>query len=255
MSFTIAMALWFPNVILTAPAESPNTDGIHISASTDVQVRDSIIRTGDDCISIVSNSSKVAITGLVCGPGHGHKYWELGKGNEWAEVDDVLVDGAYLTNTQNGVRIKTWQGGAGYVTRVTFQNVWMENVSNPIIVDQYYCDSRKPCKNQTSAVHVSRISYIGIKGTSASDEAIRFACSDSSPCQKLYMEDIKLLTYSGVAMSYCWNAEGSSSGIVYPPSCFPTDESMIKPKNTANFSLFKLILENYELWQVKETEA
>jgi len=24
----------------------------------------------------------------------------------------------------------------------------MNNVSNPIIIDQYYCDSRKPCANQ-----------------------------------------------------------------------------------------------------------
>lgn len=33
----------------------------------------------------------------------------LGKSNEWAAVQDVMVDGAYLSNTQNGVRIKTWQ--------------------------------------------------------------------------------------------------------------------------------------------------
>lgn len=29
---------------------------------------------GDDCISIVSNSSRVVITGLFCGPGHGIRY-------------------------------------------------------------------------------------------------------------------------------------------------------------------------------------
>ena len=136
----------------------------------------------------------------------------------------------------------------------------MENVSNPIIVDQYYCDSPKPCKNQvsyqlltklcsplgsspplawldndftwlqTSAVHVSKLAFVNIKGTSASEEAKKFACSDSSPCQGLYLEDTQLLTYTGVTTSYCWNAQGSSSGIVYPPPCFPTDESIIKQK-------------------------
>uniref|UniRef100_A0A803LEE4 Polygalacturonase n=1 Tax=Chenopodium quinoa TaxID=63459 RepID=A0A803LEE4_CHEQI len=184
-------------------------------------------RSCDDCISFVSNSSRVVITGLFCGPGYGIKH-------EWAEVDDVLVDGAYLSNTQNGVRIKTWQGGAGYVTRITFRNVWMENVSNPIIIDQYYCDSPKPCKKQTSAVHIGKISFVGIKGTSRSEEAIRFACSDSSPCQGLYLKDIQLISYTGITTAFCWQAQGLSSGFVYPSPCFPTSRSMIKQKPTVN---------------------
>ncbi|XP_048492711.1 probable polygalacturonase At1g80170 isoform X2 [Beta vulgaris subsp. vulgaris] len=227
ITFTNCRSIVVSNVTLTAPVESPNTDGIHISASSDVQVSDTSIKTGDDCVSIVSNSSRIVITGLACGPGHGISIGSLGRWSEWSEVRDVMVDGAYLSNTQNGVRIKTWQGGAGYVRRVTFKNVWMENVTNPIIVDQYYCDAPEPCINQTSAVHVDKISFVGIKGTSGSDEAIRFACSDSSPCQGLYLEDIQLITYTGVATSFCWKAQGSSSGVVYPSPCFPTNESVI----------------------------
>lgn len=41
-----------------------------------------------------------------------------------------------------------WQGGGGFVSKVTFQNLLMENVRNPIIIDQYYCDSRMLCPNQ-----------------------------------------------------------------------------------------------------------
>lgn len=40
------------------------------------------------------------------------------------------------------------QGGSGYVRGVRFENVRMEDVSNPIIIDQFYCDSPKPCPNQ-----------------------------------------------------------------------------------------------------------
>lgn len=46
MSFTNCRSVVVSNVKLTAPAESPNTDGIHISASSDVQITDSSIRTG-----------------------------------------------------------------------------------------------------------------------------------------------------------------------------------------------------------------
>jgi hypothetical protein len=33
----------------------------------------------------------------------------LGKSNVWEKIHNVKVDGAYLYNTDNGVRIKTWQ--------------------------------------------------------------------------------------------------------------------------------------------------
>ncbi|KAI3873859.1 hypothetical protein MKW92_000099, partial [Papaver armeniacum] len=40
-------------VILIAPDQSPNTDGIDIQSSTGVTIIDSSIRTGDDCITLV----------------------------------------------------------------------------------------------------------------------------------------------------------------------------------------------------------
>lgn len=56
---------------LTAPGDSPNTDGIDISNCKEVKIRDSVIATGDDCIAINSGSSRINITGIFCGPGHG----------------------------------------------------------------------------------------------------------------------------------------------------------------------------------------
>lgn len=41
-----------------------------------------------------------------------------------------------------------FQGGSGFASQITFKDLWMRNVSNPIVIDQYYCDSRLPCKNQ-----------------------------------------------------------------------------------------------------------
>lgn len=40
------------------------------------------------------------------------------------------------------------QGGNGYVKGVRFENVEMEDVANPIIIDQFYCDSPSTCQNQ-----------------------------------------------------------------------------------------------------------
>ncbi|XP_015933350.1 probable polygalacturonase At1g80170 isoform X2 [Arachis duranensis] len=234
LAFTSCMRVVASHLRVLAPPSSPNTDGVHISVCKGVEVRNTVIRTGDDCISIVRNSSRVWIRNITCGPGHGISIGSLGKSNVWEKAQDIYVNGAYLSNTDNGVRIKTWQGGAGFASKITFQNILMENVSNPIIIDQYYCDSPKPCKNQTSAVKVESISFINVQGTSATKEAIKFACSDTSPCEGLYLENISIVSAScsfiGNTSSYCWQAYGSTQGFVYPPSCLLSNDNFIKQR-------------------------
>ncbi|OAY75897.1 putative polygalacturonase [Ananas comosus] len=230
MAFSMCSHVRASHLKVIAPAESPNTDGIHVSESVSVVVKDSTIGTGDDCISIVGNSSSVWIRGILCGPGHGISIGSLGKSKSHDEVHNIQVDRCLIKNTENGVRIKTWQGGSGSARKILFRNILMKNVSNPIIIDQYYCDSPSPCQNQTMAVKVAEVSFIGIKGTSATKDAIRFVCSDSLPCDKLYLKDIHLsLESGGEAAAYCWKALGSSSGFVQPPSCLTSaDHHLIK---------------------------
>ncbi|KAJ8570478.1 hypothetical protein K7X08_037450 [Anisodus acutangulus] len=136
------------NLMITAPENSPNTDGIHVANTQNIQISDSTIRTGDDCISIESGSQKVQVTDITCGPGHGISIGSLGSGNSEAHVSDVIVRGAKLSGTTNGLRIKTWQGGSGNASNIVFQNVEMQRVKNPIIIDQNYCDQDNPCKEQ-----------------------------------------------------------------------------------------------------------
>ncbi|KAH7865946.1 hypothetical protein Vadar_013439 [Vaccinium darrowii] len=241
MAFTSCVRVAASHLRVLAPGSSPNTDGIHISASNLVQIKNSVIRTGDDCISIVGNSSGIRIRNITCGPGHGISIGSLGKWNSSVQIHDVIVDGAFLSNTENGARIKTWQGGSGSATNIAFRNMWMENVSNPIIIDQYYCDSPVTCQNQSLAVKVEDISFVGIKGTSATEEAITFACSETFPCERLYLEDIQLVSYSGESTSsFCWEAQGSCSGLVHPPSCLSLNDSYIEQKVLSSSVLWSI---------------
>ncbi|XP_021906641.1 probable polygalacturonase At1g80170 isoform X2 [Carica papaya] len=109
IAFTTCNQVKASHLEVIAPASSPNTDGIHISNSHNVKIKNSIVRTGDDCISIVSNSSKIQIRNIFCGPGHGISIGSLGESGSWVQVHDVKVDGAFLFNTDNGLRIKTWE--------------------------------------------------------------------------------------------------------------------------------------------------
>lgn len=203
-----------------APAHSPNTDGIHVSASKDVVIKNTIIGTGDDCISIVSDSFNIFAENITCGPGHGISIGSLGEGNAKAQVAGVMVRGAFLQNTTNGLRIKTWQGSSGFARGIIFQNVHLENVKHPIIIDQYYCDSKTPCANKTSAVKVTEVAYLNIKGTSATNEVIRLACSQTVPCENIVLADIDLtVTSRHTPTAYCENALGCTKGSVSPQSC------------------------------------
>ncbi|CDY71357.1 BnaAnng37110D [Brassica napus] len=56
---------------ITSPPSSPNTDGIHIENSNSVEIHNSVISNGDDCVSIGSGSYNIDILNLTCGPG-GH---------------------------------------------------------------------------------------------------------------------------------------------------------------------------------------
>lgn len=127
-------------VKLLAPAESPNTDGIKISQSAGIQITKSRIRTGDDCIAIISGSSNIDVSYVYCGPGHGISIGSLGKYNNEEHVHGVTVRKCTLNGTDNGIRIKSWASPyAITASKFLFQDIFMENVRNPIIIDQTYC--------------------------------------------------------------------------------------------------------------------
>ncbi|XVE61145.1 hypothetical protein DITRI_Ditri06bG0016500 [Diplodiscus trichospermus] len=208
------------NLVVTAPGDSPNTDGIHVTNTQNIVIASSIVGTGDDCISIVSGSQKVQIQDITCGPGHGISIGSLGKDGSKDYVSGVNVNGAKISGASNGVRIKTWQGGSGSANNIRFQNVEMNNVTNPIIIDQNYCDQKGPCKEQPSAVQVQNVVYQNIQGTSASDVAIDFDCSESHPCQRITLQDINLKRVGGheAAAATCNNVQTAIVRNV-SPSC------------------------------------
>ncbi|KAJ4767395.1 Pectin lyase-like superfamily protein [Rhynchospora pubera] len=208
------------HLTIRAPDWSPNTDGIHLSSTRNMRISNCFIGTGDDCISIVNGSRNVHVDNIVCGPGHGISIGSLGSNNSRAHVSKVHVEKATLIGTDNGVRIKTWQGGHGHAKNIHFEDISMCNVYNPIIINQNYCDSKIPCYQQDSAVAVREVVYKNIRGTSASDISINFNCSSTVPCKYIKLQDISLVSPdSFTSRSSCINVINSTeSGSVFP-SC------------------------------------
>ncbi|KAF3453390.1 hypothetical protein FNV43_RR03830 [Rhamnella rubrinervis] len=207
------------NLHIMAPKDSPNTDGIDISESNNVHVQDSVIGTGDDCIAINNGSAYINITNIACGPGHGISVGSLGEYGGFASVQDVRVYNCSFTGTQNGARIKTWQGGSGYAKKISFQKITLRAAENPIIIDQNYC-AKDSCNNQTS-VEVSDITYSGFQGTCADEKAITFACSTSPGCLNVVMDQINITSVvpGKEIIASCNNVNGTSKDTVPKVPC------------------------------------
>ncbi|KAG8472014.1 hypothetical protein CXB51_036191 [Gossypium anomalum] len=223
------------SLTIKAPSQSPNTDGIHIENTNNVQIYNSIISNGDDCISIGAGCYDVDINNITCGPSHGISIGSLGINKSRACVSNISVSDSVIQHSNYGIRIKTWQGGSGCVSKVEFSNIHMEAVRNPIIIDQYYCLT-KNCSNQTSAVVINDISYSNIKGSfDVRSPPMSFACSDSIPCTNLKLTQVELLPTAKsrtVANPFCWNAYGTVLKQTIPPVYCLMEETNATIDNT-----------------------
>lgn len=69
-------------------------------------------------------------------------------------VENVTLTNAIFSGSDNGVRIKSWaRPSKGFVRNILFQNIVMNNVENPIIIDQNYCPNNLGCPGQVIITH------------------------------------------------------------------------------------------------------
>ncbi|XP_078149947.1 exopolygalacturonase-like [Carex rostrata] len=210
------------SLTLDAPETSPNTDGIHLERSTDVKISDAKIQTGDDCVSIGHGNADLVIARINCGPGHGISIGSLGKYPYEKDVKGLVIRDSNITGTLFGVRIKTWEDSpvSTVVSNITFQNIQMTNVSNPIIIDQMYCPWKNCGTKAPSKVKLSDIKFSGIRGTSATPVAVTLICSQGYPCKNVNLKDVNLKYINGSdATAVCANVNPSYSGTVLPKTC------------------------------------
>uniref|UniRef100_J3LAJ7 Exopolygalacturonase n=1 Tax=Oryza brachyantha TaxID=4533 RepID=J3LAJ7_ORYBR len=210
-------------VTITAPGDSPNTDGIHIGDSTNVTIRATTIATGDDCISIGPGTRTVRVHGVRCGPGHGISVGSLGRYKDEKDVEDVVVSNCTLRGTTNGLRIKSYEDSKSELraTRFVYDGVTMDNVSYPIIIDQKYCPNNICSKSGHSKVAVTDIVFKNIAGTSATPEAVTLNCANNLPCQGVQLQnvDVKFAGKGNTTIAVCHNVHGKATNVAKPLSC------------------------------------
>ncbi len=138
------------NLSILAPADSPNTDGIDLSDSRNVNISNCVIDVGDDNIAIKAghvdpehpgeSSADLVITDCIFLHGHGMSIGSETLGG----VRRMTVDRCTFHDTISGIRIKSNRSVGGEVAYLTYRNITMENVKNPIFLSGYYPDNTIP---------------------------------------------------------------------------------------------------------------
>src|SRR5580658_10353084 len=118
----------------TKGADARNTDGIDPGSSTNVTVTHSWIDNGDDNIAIKTGTTHMSVLDDHFYSGHG-----MSIGSETYSGDSfLLVDGLTEDHTTSGIRIKSNVTRGGPVHDLTYQNICMRDVKNPIAISPYY---------------------------------------------------------------------------------------------------------------------
>ncbi|XP_061361174.1 polygalacturonase-like [Gastrolobium bilobum] len=204
----------FDGFVISAPGNSINTDGIHVGRSTDIKIINTRIATGDDCVSIGDGTKNLLVQNTICGPGHGFSVGSLGKYTNEEPVEHLVIKNCTLKGTDNGVRIKTWPSAPGTspVTDMHFEDIIMDNVLNPVIIDQEYCPWNQCSKQVPSKIKISKVTFKNIRGTSRNKEGVTLICSRSVPCEAVELSDINLTFNGAPATAKCLNVKPIITG-------------------------------------------
>ena len=141
------------DVTITAPADSPNTDGIDPSSSHDVLIRHCTIDVGDDNVAFKSNpgegaTENVLVTDCIFKHGHGASVGS----NIGGGIRNIVVQNCTFDGADNGIRIKSARDRGGLVENVTYRHIAMKNVGVAITLNLFYFDKTAQQERKTAAV-------------------------------------------------------------------------------------------------------
>lgn len=156
-----------------------NTDAFDISESNGVYITGATVKNQDDCIAINSGKN-IEFSDGSCSGGHGLSIGSIGSRDE-NTVQNVTIHDSTISDSANGVRIKTKVDESGSVSDVTYSNIKLSGISDYGIVVQQDYKNGGSSGTPSSDIKVSSVTFDGITG-SVDDDAVPvyILCGDSS---------------------------------------------------------------------------
>ncbi|XP_021763031.1 exopolygalacturonase clone GBGE184-like [Chenopodium quinoa] len=173
----------------TSVESNTNSNGIYISASSKVNVSNSYIKTSDDCVTVAPGSTDISITGITCVAGQGISIGSRPYTTS-LDVSGVLVKGCSFKGSAFGVRIiPRLEFKASLISNIKVEDLIMEGVQNPIVIDQV---QSIPILNKLIQAKIEGVFFKNIRGTTTTKNAISFSCCPKNPCEGINVVDIDL---------------------------------------------------------------
>lgn len=201
------------DVFITAPKDSPNTDAIDPESCDGVEIIGCRFSVGDDCIAIKSGKIDMGrkyktpadhhtIRNCLMQFGHG----ALTLGSELAAgIRNVSVTQCVFKATDRGLRIKSRRGRGkdSLITNVEFDNIRMEKVLTPIVINLWYncCDPdryseyvwcRDPLPVDDRTPHMGAFRFHNMVCTDAEVAACYIDGLTESPIERVELENISV---------------------------------------------------------------
>lgn len=201
-------------------SSAKNSDAIDLIGAQNVTISNANLSVNDDNIAmkaffplvidgigpdplasglITQNTTNVTITNMVSNSGHGFSIGsETGFG-----IDHVLIQNVTMNNNTGsdsnfatGIRVKSGRDRGSQMHHLTFQNITMTNVGQPITIQTFYPASAMPVKDTTA-------SYVPTLLTLASTTA-------NTP----YIHDVTISNVTATGANTQSNIEGLSESCI-----------------------------------------
>ncbi|KAI0634338.1 pectin lyase fold/virulence factor [Trametes polyzona] len=207
-----------------------NTDGIDTFRSERVTLRDFDITSGDDCIAIKGNSTRILAQNVTCRGGTGIAFGSLGQYEDLPDyVSDVVLEDINIIRPddteaqplmEHGVYFKSWTGtrigfpptgggaGGGRVSGVVVRNVRLRGVTTPI---QLYQTNLGHPGDAPSKLQFSNLTFERWTGTAQDATIVDLECSEAAPCTDVSFREVNITPPGDQAPAYrCVNVAGAS---------------------------------------------
>lgn len=193
---------------VTIATKGPNTDGLNPDSCKDVLIEDCSFYTGDDCIAINSGINEdgwrvgrpcrdIIIRNCIMTGGHGGVV--IGSGMSGG-VENIQMLNCRISNTMQGIRLKSMRGRGGYVRNVKIKDIHLEDITEQAIqINMFYEYTTVVPKTQTPPVF-SEISMENVEGTSLG-LGIQIKGLPEQKLQDLHLKNIHLQAQNAMLCS------------------------------------------------------
>ncbi|KAM0226730.1 hypothetical protein ACHAPO_012119 [Fusarium lateritium] len=160
-------------------------DGVDV-VGTNYWIHDIEVTNRDECVSVKSPSNHAPVENLVCN--------QAGSG---ISIGSLNVSASIANIGNNIAFIKTYPGGSGYVSNITFENFRSKASLYGLDINQYWQNTFEPDTGAIALTNLVFKNFSGSVGDGAKRPPLFLVANDLRFATNITVEDFSLWTESG----------------------------------------------------------